>query len=291
MQWGDFNLELVCDGTFRLDGGAMFGVVPKPLWEKVAPPDESNRITLGLNCLLIQSDRGNLLIDTGCGQKYSDKEVRIYRIENSPGIIQRLQSLGIQPEEIDFVINTHLHFDHCGGNTQYSGEDEKNIEPAFPNACYVVRQQELEAAEHPNERTRATYFAHNWESLRRHGLLKVIDKDQEIIPGVRCILTPGHTAGHQSVQIESGGNVLLYIADLCPTVHHVPLPWIMGYDLFPLTTLKTRKRVYRQAMEGNWILFFEHDPVYALGRLKMEEGKYQVEPQLWNDELNQLRSV
>ncbi len=280
MQWGDFLIHRVSDGGLWLDGGAMFGVVPKPLWSKQTTPDERNRIPLGLNCLLIRTPRKNVLIDTGCGHKYSPKEIDIYRIEHPTDVVQQLAGLGLQPEDVDLVINTHLHFDHCGGNTRIDGG---RAVPTFPNATYVVRHQELADASRPNERTRATYFEHNWKPLEERGQLQVIGEDCEILPGIRLINTPGHTLGHQSVLIESRGQTLLYIADLCPTTAHLPLPWIMGYDLYPMTTLETRKRIYAQAAQQGWLLFFEHDPRNFAGYLRQEGGNYILQPHHWED--------
>ncbi len=280
MKWGQFELHLISDGDIWLDGGAMFGVVPKVLWEKKTSPDERNRIRLGLNCLLIQTAEKNLLIDTGCGFNYSEKELEIYRIEHETDILQELQKIDVSPEKIDFVINTHLHFDHCGGNTRKEGEEHV---PNFPNATYLVSGKEHEDANHPNERTVATYLPHNWKPLEERGLLQVVDEDQEVVPGVTLVSTPGHTAGHQSVRIESEGKILFYMADLCPTSAHISLPWIMGFDVLPLTTLEVRKRIYAQAVDQEWLLFFEHDPEYPLGRLSREDGKYALASEPWGE--------
>jgi glyoxylase-like metal-dependent hydrolase (beta-lactamase superfamily II) len=280
MKWGQFELHLISDGNVWLDGGAMFGVVPKSLWEKKTSPDEKNRIRLGLNCLLIRTAEKTLLIDTGCGFNYTEKEFEIYRIEHETDILQELEKIDVSPEKVDFVINTHYHFDHCGGNTRREGEE---LVPSFPNATYLVSRQEYEDANHPNERTVATYMPHNWKPLEDRGLLQKVDKDQEIVPGVTLVSTPGHTAGHQSVKVESEGKILFYLADLCPTSAHVALPWIMGFDLFPLTTLEVRKRIYAQAVDEEWLLFFEHDPVSPLGRLSQENGKFTLACEPWGE--------
>ena len=280
MKWGQFELHLISDGNVWLDGGAMFGVVPKSLWEKKTSPDEKNRIRLGLNCLLIRTAEKTLLIDTGCGFNYTEKEFEIYRIEHETDILQELEKIDVSPEKVDFVINTHYHFDHCGGNTRREGEE---LVPSFPNATYLVSRQEYEDANHPNERTVATYMPHNWKPLEDRGLLQKVDKDQEIVPGVTLVSTPGHTAGHQSVKVESEDQILFYMADLCPTSAHIALPWIMGYDLFPLTTLEVRKRIYAQAVDEEWLLFFEHDPVSPLGRLSQENGKFTLACEPWGE--------
>ncbi|MEJ2079843.1 MAG: MBL fold metallo-hydrolase [Acidobacteriota bacterium] len=269
---GDFEVSLISDGTFALDGGAMFGVVPRVLWEKRMQPDERNRIRLGLNCLLIRTGRENVLIDTGCGFKYTEKQRSIYDISHETSIFAELDRLDLSPEDIHWVINTHLHFDHCGGNTIL--RDGGTSEPAFPRARYVVQQEEFEEAEHANERNRASYLPENWRPIREAGQLETINGPVEILPGIHLEPTPGHTLGHQSVRIESGNQTLFYIADLCPTTAHVPLAWVMGYDLFPLTTMETRRRIYRRAIGEDWLIFFEHDAESPLGRLELQDGKF-----------------
>lgn len=280
MKWGQFELQLVSDGSLWLDGGAMFGVIPKSLWEKKAKPDCHNRIRLGLNCLLVRNGQHNLLIDTGCGFKYTKRQLEIYNIEHETNVLRELERFSIVPEEIDFVVNTHFHFDHCGGNTRIEGEE---IVPTFPNATYVVRQQEYEDANSPNERTAATYFQDNWKPLEKAGLLSKVSEDEEIISGVTVVHTPGHTAGHQSVKIESEGKTLFYFADLCPTSAHVSLPWIMSFDLFPMTTLEVRKEIYEQAIQEEWLLFLEHDPEVPTGYLRKEKQKFVLEPDSWEE--------
>ncbi len=280
MKLGKFQLHLISDGNLWLDGGAMFGVVPKVMWKKKVSSDEKNRVCLGLNCLLIQTGKENILIDTGCGDKYSDKEIQIFGIEHPTDILRELRRFKVFPEEVDWVINTHYHFDHCGGNTRF---DKDEVVPTFPNATYVVREKEYLDASHANERTQASYFDHNWKPVERRGMLRLIKKDEEIVRGVTLVGTPGHTAGHQSVQISSEGRTLFYIADLCPTAVHIPLPWIMGFDVFPLTTLQTRKKIYHQAVEEEWLLFFEHDTNTPMGYLRRKEGKYILQPELWEE--------
>ncbi len=280
MKWGDFEVQRVSDGGLWLDGGAMFGVIPKPLWQKRTPPDDRNRIQLGLNCLLIRTAQKTVLVDTGCGYKYSEKELDIYQIEHPTDVVKGLRRLGLEPEDVDLVVNTHLHFDHCGGNTILDGN---GVAPTFPNATYVVRERELSDASNPNERTRATYFEHNWKPIAEQGRLEVISEDRDILPGIRLVNTPGHTLGHQSILIQSQGRTLCYLADLCPTTAHLPLPWIMGYDLYPMTTLETRRRLYQQAAEENWLLFFEHDPANFSAYLNREGEKYILRPHVWED--------
>ena len=278
MNWGQLQLHRISDGNLWLDGGAMFGIVPKALWQKKTPPDEQNRIRLALNCLLIQNGEKNILIDTGCGFKYSEKEIQIYRIEHETNLLKELERVSLGPGDIDIVINTHFHFDHCGGNTVCQGE---KIVPTFPRATYWISRQEYEDANHPNERTAATYFPHNWRPLEERGLLHIFDEEPEVVPGVKLIHTPGHTAGHHSVKIESEGQAMFFIADLCPTSAHILLPWIMGYDLFPMTTLQVRRQIYAQAVEEKWLLFFEHDPECQLGYLSKKGGRYVLQPEPW----------
>lgn len=280
MKWGEFDLALISDGLLWLDGGAMFGVVPRTLWEKHTPADERNRIPLAMNCLLVRTGTLNILIDTGCGHKFTPKEKDIFRIEHSTDILRGLAQRGLGAGDIDLLINTHLHFDHCGGNTRKAGEA---IVPTFPKATCIVRKQELEAAESPDERTRASYRPENWRPLAERGLLRVVDEDTEIVPGITVVATPGHTAGHQSVKIESEGRTFFFLADLCPTTAHVPLPWVMAYDLYPMTTLETRRKIYRQAADEGWLVFFEHEPGPPIGYLKEISGKYILQPQNWEE--------
>ena len=279
MRLGDFQIDWLSDGQFWLDGGAMFGVIPRALWGKVVVPDEKNRILLGLNCLLIRTGSKNILVDTGCGDKYSEKQIHIYGIEHTSSLDVGLARLEMSPSEIDLVINTHLHFDHCGGNTRL---EDGMVVPGFPNATYLINAQEYEDANHANERTQASYFHHNWTSLEERGQIRLVDGDLEVVEGVTIVHTPGHTLGHQSVRISSEGRTLFYFGDLCPTAAHVPLPWIMSYDLYPLTTLETRKRIYADAVREGWLVLFEHDPVQVAGYLKEEDGRYLTDPFDWD---------
>ena len=253
-------------GTQRLDGGAMFGVVPKPLWERRIPADERNRIPLALRCLLVEHDDGLVLIDTGIGNKEDDKFRGIYGVDNEGAggrtqLEDALRDLGHGPDDIRWVINTHLHFDHAGGDTWR--DPSGTIAPAFPNARYVVQRRELEFARHTNERTAGSYLAHNFEGVP----FTFLDGESEPLPGIRCLPTPGHVPYHNSVLIESGGERACFLADLVPTSAHLPLPWIMGYDLEPLVTLESRRQLYRRAEGEGWLLVFEHDPAIVAGRL------------------------
>ena len=262
-------------GTQHLDGGAMFGVVPKPLWERRIPADERNRIPLALRCLLIEHDDGLVLIDTGIGNKENDKFKDIYGVDNAGAngrtkLEDAIAALGHTPDDIAWVINTHLHFDHAGGNTTPQGL-------AFPRARYVVQKRELEFAKHTNERTAGSYLQHNFDRVP----FELIEGEKEVLPGIRTIPTPGHVPYHQSILVENGGEKACFLADLVPTSAHLPLPWIMGYDLEPLVTLETRRRTYQRAEAEGWLLVFEHDPKVVSGRLGHDgKGFALVQPQL-----------
>ncbi|MGH7539347.1 MAG: MBL fold metallo-hydrolase [Gemmatimonadales bacterium] len=268
---GRLTCHLLEAGTQRLDGGAMFGVVPKPLWERRIAPDARNRIPLALRCLLVEHDDGLVLVDTGIGDKDDAKFRDIYGVENAGTrgrtlLEDALTALGHSAADIRWVINTHLHFDHAGGDTYRDGAGA--IRPSFPRARYVVQRGELEFARHANERTAGSYLPPNFATID----FQLLDGESEVLPGIRCLPTPGHVPFHQSVVIESGGERACFLADLVPTTAHLPLAWIMGYDLEPLVTLETRRRLYQQAEGEGWRLWFEHDPVVAAGRLA-REGK------------------
>lgn len=276
MRFGEFQLDIVSDGSFWLDGGAMFGVIPKPLWEKVSSPDARNRIHLKMNCLLIRGHNGtNILVDTGCGRKFDEKFARIYGIEHEQKILLELGKLGLQPEDIHIVVNTHLHFDHCGGNTIVQNG---KVVPTFPKAQYLVRHGEYDDANNPNERNRASYLPDNWRLLERTKQLSWIERDEEILRGVRLIETAGHTRTHQSVRIEGDQGVAFFFGDLVPTVNHLSPAWIMGYDLYPLTTLATKKKVLAEALAGKWLVIFEHDPTNTWGHLRQHDDSLEFCP-------------
>jgi glyoxylase-like metal-dependent hydrolase (beta-lactamase superfamily II) len=274
-QLGRFRIHAIQAGGQSLDGGAMFGIVPKPLWERRIAPDARNRIQLGMRCLLIEHDIGPVLIDTGAGNKEDGKFYDIYGVENAatPGptcLEDGLRAVGVAPEDVVLVINTHLHFDHAGGNT--TRDADGSVHPTFVNARYVVQGGEYRYATHTNERTAGSYFSHNFVPLAEAGLFDFIDGQREIAGGIRAIPTPGHTPHHQSILIESGGERALFIADLVPTAFHLPLPWIMGYDVEPLVTLETKRRVLTQAFEEEWLIVFEHDAKTAWSTI-VRDGK------------------
>jgi len=279
-------------GRQKLDGGAMFGVVPKPLWERRIEADELNRIPLSLRCLLIEHDDGPILVDTGIGNKENDKFLDIYGVENGgkKGATQLEDALleaGFKPADVRFVVNTHLHFDHAGGNTalaakqggrEAGGETGTAARVAFPNATYVVQRGELEYARNTNERTAGSYLSHNFDPVDEAGKWQLVEGEVELVPGVRLIPTPGHVPYHQSVLLTLGGETACFLGDLIPTSAHVPLPWIMGYDVEPLVTLESKRALLALAEAEQWTMIFEHDPAIALGRVVRDRKSYRCEP-------------
>ncbi len=278
---GDFDVYGLRDGFFYLDGGAMFGVVPKTLWEKKCPADAQNRIKLALNSILIKTPRSLVLVETGIGTKYDQKFRGIYCVEKEPGLLPSLSSAGFRPEDIDFVINTHLHFDHCGGNTLRNEKGE--LIPTFPRARYIIQRGEWDWAKQPNEREKSSYLSENFLPLEDYGLVDLVDGDNRVTEGVDVVLSPGHTPRHQSVKVSSQGRTLFYLGDLVPTSAHIGLSYIMSYDLFPLETLETKKRFYEQATAEDWVLAFVHDPRYYFGKVGKKNNKYEFVPLLSGD--------
>lgn len=275
---GRLTCHLLDAGRQHLDGGAMFGIVPRPLWERRIAPDARNRIPLALRCLLVEHDDGLVLVDTGLGNKDDAKFREIYGVDNAGAdgrtrLEDALRGLGYAPEDVRWVVNTHLHFDHAGGDTYRDGDGV--VRPSFPRARYVVQQGELEFARHPNERTAGSYLAANFSGID----FQLVTGAVELVPGIHCLPTPGHVPYHQSILIRNGGDQACFLADLVPTSAHLPLPWIMGYDLEPLVTLETRRRIYERAVAEDWWVCFEHDPVVAGGRLRREgKGVALVDP-------------
>jgi glyoxylase-like metal-dependent hydrolase (beta-lactamase superfamily II) len=268
-------------GRQRLDGGAMFGVVPRTLWKTRIEPDERNRIPLAMRCLLVEHPDGLVLIDSALGNKEDSKFLDIYGVENQglEGATQledALASAGFLPRDVKWVINTHLHFDHAGGNTtmdpDLENDPRRHIRMTFPNATYLVQRGELEFARHTNERTRASYLPHNFEPIALADRWRLLEGNGEVLPGIEVRLTPGHVPFHQAVLIRSGGETAVFLGDLCPTTAHLPLPWIMGYDLEPLRTLESKRSLLAEAVAGGWRMIFEHDPRVAMG-VPAREGK------------------
>lgn len=276
MQIGSISVHPLVAGALRLDGGAMFGVVPRTLWEQKMAPDARNRIAMTMNVLLVRSGGKNILLDTGHGDKEDARFHEMYGLEG-PTLLQGLASHGLAAADIDVVVNTHLHFDHAGGNTVR--DPSGTVRAAFPNARYVVQRTELEEARAAHERNRASYFPDNYEPLWAEGRLELAEGEVEVAPGVTLAPLPGHTLGMQGLRLQSGAETGLYLADCVPTSHHLPLPWIMAYDLYPTQTLETKRRVLPQAAREGWVLFFEHDPSVQAARIEMDaKGRFAVHP-------------
>lgn len=294
----------------------MFGIVPKVLWDKRTKPDGLNRINLALRPLLIQTKDNNILVDTGMGDKYSQKEIDIYDVRRTPGLLASLGQAGLSPEDIHYVVLTHLHFDHCGGNTIRHANGK--IMPTFPNARYIIQRGEWEAAIAPNERTKSSYRSENLLPLQEHGVLQLIEGDFELVPGVNLVVTGGHTRCHQIVIVKpqdvskesqekgkkreelskteffkdgehstvsgvravtiSSGKCAVYWGDLIPTTAHIDLPYIMGYDLYPEETLARKKMLLEQVVSNGWLCFWEHDPDISSAYIKFDGARYSAEP-------------
>jgi len=276
MQFGDLELISLSDGVFRLDGGSMFGVVPKVLWEKRAPADEKNRIALGLRPLVVRSPGKTMIIDAGIGGNMDTKSIAIYGIDRSRNLDHALAEAGLAADRIDLVLASHLHFDHAGGFTRRDPSGAPV--PRFPRARYVVRTGECEDATHPHERNRASYLQENFVPLRDADVLELVPGDGPIMPGVRVVRTGGHTRHHQIVMIESHERTAVFAADLIPTTAHIDPPWIMAYDLYPMDTLAFKRTFIRDAIEREYLIFFEHDPVVAAGYIREKDGRKYVEP-------------
>jgi glyoxylase-like metal-dependent hydrolase (beta-lactamase superfamily II) len=258
---GEFEIIHFQSGRFCLDGGTMFGIVPKVLWSKKIPPDDKNRIPMATNPIIVKVKNKTVLVDPGIGDYWDSKMKEIYKIES----LDWWDEVGIGPDEIDYVIVTHLHFDHTGGSTVRKGDE---FFPAFPKARYIVQHAEWYDALNPNERTRASYIRERFVPFKE--LVELVNGNLEILPGVRVINTGGHTRGHQVVLFESLGKRAVYLGDLIPMVYHLPLPYIMAYDNFPLETLEKKKEIYREALRDNWLLLFEHDPEPKAGYIKFD---------------------
>jgi glyoxylase-like metal-dependent hydrolase (beta-lactamase superfamily II) len=266
MRFGNVSLHLVSDGTYWEDGGGLFGLVPKMLWAPLSPPDERNRLQFEMRCLLIQTETQRILVDTGYGDKLSEKERSFISLEGERRLLSSLEALGIGPLDVDLVINTHLHGDHCGGNTMYDCNGE--LTPTFPWATYCVQRLELADATYPNERTRATYRCENFEPLAETGQLRILAGDTRLTDEVRVIVTPGHTRAHQCVIVESAGQTALFLGDVASwPIHLKRLSWVPAYDVEPLVSIETKRNLARWAVENHVLLLFEHHPEIKGGYL------------------------
>ncbi len=279
MDIGAIRIFLINDGDHRVDPGGVFGLVPRVLWQQYFTDDADHLLPMKLNCLLVQTGGKNIIVDTGYGSKLSDKVKAYLRLDRPRGgLIEALARVGLQPGDIDLVIDTHLHADHAAGSTRYG--ENGDILPVFPNAEYVVQRREYEDAMRPNERTRATYIAENFAPLVESGQMRLLDGDTDLAPGVRGVVTRGHTPGHMSVIFESDGQTAAFVCDLASyAVHFERLGWMTGYDVEPLETLETKRRWQPWALETNAVLYFPHEPFRPVGRFTLDkQGKPRIEP-------------
>jgi len=275
MKIGSYRLHLLDVGRFRLDGGAMFGVVPKVLWEKKKPADEKNRILMSTNLLLIEGEGRKILVDTGIGTKFDEKFQQIYAVDYSQHSLEKaLQAINLTLADITDVILTHLHFDHAGGSTYRDAEGQ--IQPTFPEATYYIQKAQYEWAHRRNEKDRASYFPENYDPLRERGQLKLLEGSVELFPGIEMLVVNGHTPQHQMVLVSDSERRVLFAGDLIPTSAHIPVPWVMAYDLYPLNTIEEKKRILKQATEKNWVVIFEHDPEISGGTIIETERGYAL---------------
>jgi glyoxylase-like metal-dependent hydrolase (beta-lactamase superfamily II) len=278
-QVGRIRAHALEAGLQRLDGGAMFGVVPKPLWERRIAADDRNRIPCALRCLLVEAPGALVLVDTGIGNKEDEKFRDIFGVANAGDptrLEDAIRAAGFQPDDVDIVLNTHLHFDHAGGNTRLLPDGA--VVPSFPRARHVVQKRELDFAHSGNERIRASYLLRNVDPVAEAGLWDLVEGDAPVTEGVRVVHTPGHTPWHHSVVIESDGETACFLADVCPTAAHLPLPWIKGYDLDPLVTLESKRKLWSRARAEGWLLVFQHDAETPWGRLDPDADRPALKP-------------
>jgi len=277
MQVGDYRVEIIPDTEFHLDGGAMFGVIPRNLWSRVCPPDDQNRIRMNMNCVFVDTGREKILIETGIGEKWSPKLTSMYGINRKCALPETLKEItGIDKDDITIVVNTHLHFDHAGGNTTL--DESGKVVPTFSNARYLISRSELDHAESPSERDRASYLSENWKPLIDSGQLEGREERYEVVPGLTMETWPGHNRSMQCWRLRSGSETVFGFADLVPMRAHVKLPWIMGYDLYPVETLESKKKLLPQAATEGWLCLFYHEPENPLCRLIKDEERFETVP-------------
>jgi glyoxylase-like metal-dependent hydrolase (beta-lactamase superfamily II) len=275
MKIGQYTIHSIETGSFWLDGGAMFGVIPWVFWSKSNPPDARNRVELVARCLLLQGNDRTILLDTGCGTKWTDKQRDIYGFDNSHSdLFSSLNKAGIEREDVTDVILTHLHFDHAGGATVLQDE---NFTPSFPRAKYYIQRLHWDYAQHPTEKDRASFIQENYQPLFEKNMVELVDGEVELFPGIEVVATQGHTKSLQLPKITDGQTTLLYCSDLIPLVAHLAYSAVPGYDLYPLTTIEEKKQIFKKAFEEQWILFLEHDPRYTVIKLKKGEKGFDVD--------------
>lgn len=278
MNIGEYRVFSIETGTYALDGGAMFSIVPKTIWNRKNPADDRNRVDLALRTLLIMGDKHNILVDVGIGDKFSKKHTDIYKIDFSKNsLTSSLKKHGLTVEDITDVILTHLHFDHAGGATCLK---DGNLVPTLPNANHYIQKENFKLANNPTPKDIGSYRKENFEPLAKSGKLKIIDSGCELFPGISLIISNGHTLGQQLVKVTDGNNTLLYCADAIPSTSHIPVPYIMSYDLFPLTIMEEKKNLLTSAAEENWILFFEHDLKEEAVKIKKGEKKFEIKERI-----------
>jgi glyoxylase-like metal-dependent hydrolase (beta-lactamase superfamily II) len=265
MRSGNFEIFSIVENSFKIDGGAMYGVIPKVIWQRFNPPDSDNMVKLDINLLLIKSDGENILIDAGIGDALSERQKKMFGVEKSSVLEKKLSEHNLTPEAIHLVLLTHLHADHAGGVVKV--ENGQKI-PRFPNARYVVQLKEWEEAMHPDERTSATYFTSNLRILEDEKLLELIDGQDEVAKGIKLIPTGGHTPGHQAVLIEDGDNKILWAGDIIPSTHHVRIPYVASVDLFPRETMEQKRKFLQMCLNDGWNLAFDHDLKVKIGKLE-----------------------
>ena len=274
LPWGNLQLTTVSDGSFRLDGGGMFGIVPKPLWEKVSPPDDRGRIVMAMRALVIDADWGRMIIDCGVGNKLDAKLTDIFGVDRTRNLDHTLAEAGVSPDTIDIVLPSHLHFDHFGGAVV---RESHGLRPRFGRARHVIRRGEWDDALHPTARSRGSYFQGDVAPLEAAGVVDFFDDDREIRPGIRVVRACGHTAHHQVVFIESEGKTAVFAADVVPTTAHINDPWITAFDLFPQDSFAFKQRFLREAIDREYLIFFSHDPSVTAGYVREKDGQRSVQ--------------
>ncbi len=275
LSFGNCQLFLLHDGAFSIDCGALFGIVPKIIWEKLVQADDMNRCEISINPLLVKTPEHRVLIDPGLGDKYSEKQRFIYNIRKDKTLLDSLKEINLTPEDIDLVIATHLHFDHIGAGTRADADGK--IVPTFPNARYYFQRGEWEEALHPDERTKATYFKENLLPLQEHGLVELVDGDVQILPQIRVEKTGGHTKHHQMVIIESDGKTAVYPGDILPSSFHLPIPYVMALDLYPVEVMAAKRKLYQRAIDGNWLVIIDHGDQIRAGHIRFDGKKHSFE--------------